>query len=229
LIDHNLDLLAKPAALAHRSPASVELKMRRLLLSALLTFGVMAASPAAATVHQFEFNIPGPQNFAHVFGHVFPAVTVSEGDTLDVTFNFANPFVVQQPDWAKFYAQARCCAKTTTSGTFEFLTSDPNPPVYADAPPTQSSGSQYAYAFFDLPGGPFSRPPLTVNGAHVTMTIHDIIPLKGTSETLAIQKLELFFQSTTPEPSTWATMLLGFGLLGAALRQRRSPARSDLA
>ena len=33
-------------------------------------------------------------------------------------------------------------------------------------------------------------------------------------------------QGTVPEPATWATMLLGFGLIGFAMRKRSNPRRS---
>lgn len=42
----------------------------------------------------------------------------------------------------------------------------------------------------------------------------------------ARKMLGLFDLTTVPEPSTWASMLLGFGLMGGALRRARRSART---
>lgn len=51
------------------------------------------------------------------------------------------------------------------------------------------------------------------------------ITFRSTQNSAEVDNVRFLSPSAVPEPSTWLTMLLGFGFLGAAMRRRKSAAR----
>lgn len=88
-------------------------------------------------------------------------------------------------------------------------------------------GSEFNSGFFDVA---FSFVPLRDGTFRFLFDEYTFGPDDGDDAGRILDDVTLDISAAVPEPATWAFMLLGFGLLGATLRQRRdlSPSRADV-
>lgn len=147
-------------------------------------------------------------------GHLASVGSAEENAFIGTAFGFAN--TIDSIYWIGFYRPVPHGAFEWTDGSAITYTNwnggEPN-----DATNVTPDGEQYTainwYAF-NQPGG--NGPLGTWNDAPnggVFFSNPTPQPYRGVVE---------FTTAPVPEPTTWATMILGFGLTGAVLRWRRS-------
>ena len=89
---------------------------------------------------------------------------------------------------------------------------------------TAVSFAGHAFTLFDPAPGIHdgSLSPVSLAGGHYTLDIAGLSP--GPAGQLAGGTLS-FTPASVPEPTAWALMIAGFGLVGAVFRTRRRPSR----
>lgn len=148
------------------------------------------------------------------------AITVAQGDTITATITLDQPFTVPASQLLTsfsflLFGSAFPSEDTGVKAidTHFFLSGNPGP---SSSNSSTTTSSQLAAGFIFSPpnNGAFTFDSLTSS-----FTINDLAQ-SATLDGSAIS-YTLFSGSATPEPASWALMLLGFGGLGATLRQRR--------
>lgn len=83
---------------------------------------------------------------------------------------------------------------------------------------------QAGNAFYTLTGSQFLNGANGTAGSRITLASADagIYGLRLFSSAPAFEVDNVTFSGAVPEPATWAMMILGFGLVGAAMRRRSS-------
>lgn len=138
----------------------------------------------------------------------FASVSIDEGDTYQ--FNFGQLFVGPG---------VGADLNTQVAATLAFLSPDADP---------ASSGANVAYAtFLGLVSGGFLtwynpvQQITAADGSTFTVEFVDLVGVAFGGTTYAPVKITVD-SVAVPEPATWALMIGGFGLAGAALRRRRA-------
>lgn len=163
------------------------------------------------------------QNFALVAGDVLDH-TITFLPTQTLTLNGATDA------WALIYADTQTDVNGT--GTFSFLDSI-GTAILTSNVKTDSEGAVHFGQFFydaDFTGG--FPPSITFSGVRYVGTLNYYVDPTVTTRNYNVPGL--FFQAASfsatgvpavPEPATWAMMIAGFGIVGAALRLRKASTR----
>lgn len=206
--------------------------MRSMILYAGALLAATSTNALAATVvvnHYDPANIlPG-----NVTGELLAApITLGAGDTLDMTFTFAGGATVfangEDGLWSLVLTSSGPSATLQTSGTLEFLGASANivsgPIALSDENGFIHLGNYYSSNLYRLDANQISFTGLR---QVITIDSDDI------GQAREYQSIALTYFSgqvgaeVVPEPATWAMMIGGFGLIGAAARRR--PIRTQFA
>lgn len=149
------------------------------------------------------------------------AFTVQQGDVINTTVTLDQQFTIPQSvnltSFVFFLFGNQFPQENTGTNmisTSFFLNGVPGPAV-ADGGATTTSGQIAAGVVFFPP----NNGAITFDSLTSSFTINDLL-LDAVVDRAGIS-YTLFSNSAVPEPASWALMLLGFGGLGAALRNRR--------
>lgn len=155
-------------------------------------------------------------------------VALAEGDTFDFTIDFLGSqsltMVGPQSVWAFSYSDT--LTNVAGTGTLSLLDSSGNAfltsVIKTDVEGVVHFGQQFNG--FDFVGGLPST--LTFYGVHYVGTVDDYLDPLVTTRDYASPAFyvdaRIVTTGTVPEPASWALMIGGFGLVGAALRRRRA-------
>jgi len=176
--------------------------------TAALAIAMVATSAAADT---FRFELNGTHRAVWTIDTATPVTEYADGE-----FASYGAVIGNFSDLPGFSPASNYVAQIdfyTTAGTLE--------------------GGFYIDDFFGRTAGETERPILTTNGPSV-ITGPTSAPTFLTgyyvfTATNATQDPYSLTISAVPEPSSWAMMLSGFGLIGAALRRRAKQATTRLA
>lgn len=211
----------------------------RSALFALAGIAALQAAPAAATVHIITatanpvnattgtFTIgTSVFNVGNLVFDPFDEFTVEEGDTIELTLTLAGAFTVpgsmEQLFAINFFRADGVDPLITATGP-ETTVSGSSIYSYSMGPTGLSSDTQggacgncLSAINGQIPGGPF-----TFDGIKLTQTIDKLgAPYTVDRASFSYQLRDV--AGAIPEPATWAMMIMGFGLIGGALRQRKA-------
>jgi hypothetical protein len=151
-------------------------------------------------------------------------ITLGVGDTLDMTITFAGGATVfangEDGLWSLVLTSTGPSATLQTTGTLEFLGASANVVAGPIALVQQNSfvhlGAYYANSLYRLDSNQISftglRQIITITG--------DNIGQAREYQTIALTHFSGQVGAAVPEPASWALMIAGFGLAGAAARRR---------
>ncbi|MDB5425276.1 MAG: hypothetical protein JWQ29_2692 [Phenylobacterium sp.] len=191
------------------------LNMRNLILAAMALLASLAAYPAAAGNVRFTLT---SNDFAGAMTWVLPESPIPDFSDL-TTFDLDGPFFgeVHDPDGDGF----------ALFGGFTFFTQDDDGGFQTDGIAI-SDGLGFIPFSLDLFGDQlFTGTTDTPTFRLGTFLLHDGGGDCGCGDTFAAQAVgdfTLTIGAAVPEPTSWAIMIAGFGLAGAALRRRRAVA-----
>jgi hypothetical protein len=194
--------------------------MKKWVLAAAAAIGLAGSANAAVITLQSVTNNGTNDNTFRYQGTLGPDEGLRSGDRL-IIYDFAGYI-----DGSIFSPSANVVAST------EFSSSDPVTPGFNDDPGTVNLVFTYTGPDFRNMDGPFA--PLDFNGlgarstfrftqadAFFTLTTkNNPNGQPGGSNTPVFTLGQVSVPAAIPEPATWAMMLGGFGLLGAATRRR---------
>lgn len=198
--------------------------MKKWVLAAVAAVGTVAPASAAVITMQGITN-NGPNDFTFNYqGTLGPDEGVRSGDRLIIyDFNGYIPGSI-------FSTLANVSASVeNVSSTPVFQpgqTDDPNIPnlVFTyNGPDFQTTGGPFASVNFNGLGAR-STFGSTILDAFFTETVKNNPPGEAMTPAYQVGNVSVPF-AAVPEPSTWAMMLGGFGLLGFSARRRRTTAR----
>lgn len=193
--------------------------MKKWVLAATAAIG-LAGSANAAVITLESVTDNGPNGFTFRYqGTLGPDEGVRSGDRL-VIYDFAG------------YIDGSIMAPGSVQTTTELTSSDPVTPGFSDDPTLVNLVFTYTGADFRASGGPFA--PFNFNGLSARSTFGGTIAdafftlttknnpdgAPGGSGTPVFTLGSVTVPNAIPEPATWAMMLGGFGLAGAAMRRR---------
>lgn len=199
----------------------------RLTGLALLLAGISPAAQAA-TVTVNHVMSPASVAPSNITGEALsPLVTLGAGDTLDMTITFDGGVSLQLANedglWPLLLSETGPGADLQVSGTLEFLGASGNikagPLAFAE-----SNAFVHIGKFFNSNLYRLDAAPIIFSGIRQIITINgDDLGAKRDYQRIALT----FFTGNVsvapgiPEPATWAMMVGGFVLAGAAVRRRR--------
>lgn len=198
--------------------------MKKWVLAAVAAIGMTAPASAAVVTMQGITN-NGANDFTFNYqGTLGPDEGVRTGDRLIIyDFNGYIPGSI-------FSNLANVTATIENSSTTPIFQ-----PGQTDDPNIPNLVFTYTGPDFQTTGGPF--PPFNFNGIGARSTFGDTIldafftrttknnpPGEEMTAAYQVGNVQVPF-AAVPEPATWAMMLGGFGLLGAAVRRRRTTVR----
>lgn len=183
---------------------------------------VMAATPVSAATHQLTAHL----SYSYAVDRTYPNepfAGAQAGDTIELTMTYGQPVVVNTQPWGAPGLKGMLAGLFVRTGA---TLSDPGPATYQLLGATGDLissgdairlGGSYDY-LLALPvfeegvttGGTFT-------GFRLTYTVETGF---SADETVAT------FAAGVPEPASWALMIAGFGMAGAAARRRLSHIRS---
>ena len=199
--------------------------MKKWVLAAAAAVGLAGSANAAViTLQSITNNGPNDNTFRYQ-GTLGPDEGLRSGDRL-VIYDFGGYI-----DGSIFTPSAQVIGST------EFTSTDPVTPGFNDDPNIVNLVFTYVGPDFRNVDGPFA--PLDFNGlgarttfsfgsadAFFTLTTkNNPNGAPGGSNTPVFTLGSVTVPTAVPEPATWAMMLGGFGLLGAATRRRSRVAR----
>jgi hypothetical protein len=196
--------------------------MKKWVLAAAAALG-FAGSADAAVITLLSQTNNGPSNFTWTYqGTLGPDEGVRSGDRL-VIFDFAG--YIQGSVFSSL-ANVNASVENVTAGALLA-------PGQTDDPNLVNLVFTYTGPDFQVAGGPFA--PIDFNGlgarsiysvstrdAFFTQTTKNNPPGEQMTPTYQIGLVQV---PAVPEPATWAMMIGGFGLIGAAMRRRPTLAR----
>lgn len=196
--------------------------MSRSLLMATAAAALLFASPAGATTYVFTGALSGDQEAPIPVltpGTGFAKVTIDDLlDTMRVEANFSG---LLGPTAA---AHIHCCAPIGSTAGVATTT-----PTFTGFPGGVTSGT-YDHTFDMTLASSYNAGFVTANGGTVPGAFAALFAGLQTGDayfnihTTSFPPGEIRGQlSYVPEPGTWALMIAGFGMAGAALRRRARP------
>ena len=209
--------------------------IRTFALAAIAAGALVPAAGTAATIDldvtlditQPKF-VPGPGFQGWQGDPAFsPAYSVelAEGDIFDLTIDFAGSQSLTLTNtnllWAFSYSSGDSTDVTGT-GTLSLLDADGNAFAVSDQMTSTEGEVHFGQSFTDAQFGGLLTGPVTFYGVRYLGLLEDYVDPAITSR---IYDTPGFYYSAdavnaVPEPATWAMMLGGFGLVGAATRRR---------
>lgn len=180
----------------------------------------LAAAPASAAVivANLDAGLMVPLQLNNVSIDV---VSLGAGDTLDLTINFTNgPMVVNNGSalWIGLLANDAGGTFNTTATMF-ILGGSAN--MAGSVNGTQDNSFVHVGNYFSASQFQLAPGSMSFSGLRQTMTINssDIAGLRQ------FDRAFFYFENgqvaVVPEPSSWAMLIAGFGLIGAVSRRRR--------
>jgi hypothetical protein len=153
------------------------------------------------------------------------SVDLAEGDTLDLTIDFAGDqtLTIDGLDTIWAFSFANISTDVEGTGKFQFLKADGSVLLESLEKTTVEGAVHFGQSFFadDFPGLPAS---ITFSGVRYVGTVLDYVA-PGVDSRIYDSPGFAFdavsFTTAVPEPGTWALMLAGVGVLGAAAARRR--------
>jgi hypothetical protein len=193
----------------------------------IFLIGLLAASaaPAATVVVNHVYN-PASIILGNINGELLATpFTLEAGDTLDITITFTGGALVTATGEDGLWLLSLTSGPSgtlNTSGTLEFLGASANV-VAGPIPLSQSNSFSHVGSFY--PSGLYrlDSNPISFTGLRQIITIDS----DNIGEPREYFNVALTHFSGTvvggviPEPGTWALLIAGFGLVGAAARRRR--------
>ena len=192
----------------------------------------VTANPVNATTGTFTFN--GSEfNTGNLIVDPFDAFTVEEGDVIEVTLTLASGFTVPGSMEQLF--------------GFNFFRSDGVDPTIIEDPNQVVVDGAGLFSFSMGPTGLASDTQGGACGNCLTAIMGQVPGAAFTFDKLVLSQTVLNLEApytidrasfsyqlrdiagAVPEPATWAMMILGFGLIGGALRQRQARVNCRLA
>ena len=174
-----------------------------------------------------------------VAGSTFAPISIASGDTLDYTINFSGTQAITVTEADSFYARLRAVSGASStnvsgSGTLTLFTS----------PSISSLATSYSYVSSDSAGqildavaafDPTLPRDVTFTGVRYVGTVNYTTPgvpirdynlpsFQVAGETVTVSGAA----AAVPEPASWALMVVGFGVVGGALRRRTVRASTQL-
>jgi hypothetical protein len=194
--------------------------LKKILLAAVAAVGLAGSANAAVLTLQGVTNNGPNDNTFRYQGTLGPDEGLRSGDRL-IIYDFAGYI-----DGSIFSPSAQVVAST------EFTSSDPVTPGFTDDASLVNLVFTYTGPDFRNENGPFA--PLDFNGLGARSTFSGTTAdamftlttknnpngQPGGSNTPIFTLGSVTVPNAIPEPATWAMMLGGFGLLGAATRRR---------
>jgi opacity protein-like surface antigen len=182
--------------------------MKSLLLAAVAAFALSGAAQASVVTIDFDAMTSGSPvgAFYSGVGVTMSGLTVSNG-----------PGATSQPHLA-FLDRNPVGIDTTFGFTAFSFTSGFFMPGTVEVYSGAGGTGTLLGSLSGLLGNPFAFSPFSIPLSGVA---HSVV-ITGTPGTLGFDDLR--FTTGVPEPATWALMIGGFGLAGAALRRRRPAA-----
>lgn len=195
----------------------------KLMVAGLLLAGV-AVSPASAVT-----TISASLNSATLLPNIFNVVAISPvtlgvGDTLDLTINFTGgPAVVGNGSalWIALLTSTGPSGTVNTTSTLSVIGGSAN--MVTTAGPL-SQANLYVHV-----GSYFFNSLVQTSAGNMSFTgLNQVLTLDSDDMGVARDYQNAFFyydvagSPTVPEPASWALMIAGFGLVGGALRARRT-------
>ena len=182
--------------------------MKRMLFSAVGVAMAMAAAPSQAATF-----IPGQPGFA-VIGNIDNGpVAASIGNTIDFAGAFTDTFLFR-------IDQFGFGSGSLSSGTTALLATtdlDISSVVVNGRAAAKTFSDDGLTEFFNISGVPIYTGVL--NSIVVTGVSRGFGSYGGNAT---------FLPGAVPEPATWAMLIVGFGLVGAAMRSRKAGVRQAL-
>jgi hypothetical protein len=195
---------------------------RSLLASLAAAAAVTAAGSSHAALVIYDATLNGasesPPNASPGIG--FAMVTIDDiANTMEVNVSFSG---LLGTDTA---SHIHCCTAVADTGTAGVATTTP---TFTAFPLGVTSGT-YDHVFDLTDASTFNPAFVTARGGVGNSESALLAGLAAGTSYLNIHttvvpggEIRGFLHAVVPEPATWAAMLLGFGLVGAALRRRRT-------
>jgi hypothetical protein len=209
--------------------------MRSKLLLLAMTASCALASPAAAAT--FVLNLTGTvstgvpisftsgyhYDFFHIGLQGFTPITLAVGDTveavitLDQALTAPSALIRNAMDFGLQNTTLVDHFSTAAEGTTQLYLDDD---LVIDTSSTTLSSNQFVNGFTNFAGTAF-----TFNRVVSNFTVTDFEGSFLTVDnaylrTIAVNPGEV--EASVPEPTTWAMMILGIGMIGAAMRRRQT-------
>ncbi|HEV2569148.1 PEPxxWA-CTERM sorting domain-containing protein [Sphingomonas sp.] len=194
--------------------------MKKWVLAAAAAVGLAGSANAAVITLQSITNNGLNDNTFRYQGTLGPDEGLRSGDRLVIY------------DFNGYIANSIFSPSPNVVATTELTSSDPVTPGFTDDPNVVNLVFTYVGPDFRNENGPFA--PLDFNGLGARSTFRFVVAdafftqttknnpngLPGGSNTPVFTLGNVSVPNAIPEPATWAMMLGGFGLLGAATRRR---------
>lgn len=209
------------------------IQVKQALITACLCAGLAGPALAGNTaVVQLTLDtasiVPGGSGFTGnaTSGFTPPfSVDLAEGDTFDLTIDFAGSqtLTIDGLDLIWAFSFADVSSEVEGTGKFQFLNADGSV-LLESLEKTDVEGSVHFGQFFFA--SDFSSLPtsITFGGVRYVGTVVDYLEPGVTTRSYNAPGLSFEstgFTTAVPEPGTWALMLAGLGVLTAAARRRR--------
>lgn len=186
---------------------------------ALAAFASLAALPASAAVVVASLDATAMNLFSLNTVAIDP-ISLGVGDTLDLTINFTNgPMVVGDGSalWIGLLTNGASGGVTTTATMF-VLGGSAN--MAASFGTTQLNNFVHVGNYFNA--GQFQTAPGDMSFAGLRQTM--VFDSDNIGSPRLYDRAFFYFEQLPagiPEPQSWAMLIAGFGLVGAAARRRR--------
>ena len=221
--------------------------MKKLGFAALASVAILATSPASAATVIFTSGFEGTGNSDNQrTGAIDPGVitpagtfglyatadgwTADPGSLIELQNNVAG--APQSPDGGKVFVELDSTKNSSMSRTIGTTDTYNLSFLYSPRPgrPASTNGIQVLLngVLFNPPGtitaaggGSTNWVTYTINGFNAAAGSKLTFKAVGTSDSFGgyIDNISL---AAVPEPATWAMMIMGFGLIGGAVRSRKS-------
>lgn len=204
--------------------------MSRSLKAALCAASaMMLSSTADAAYVQYDFYTTGAGQFAYgaVRDQVFSFIVGETSGSAMTSFPTPSTFLSNTVGDASYYGRTQTSFATTTGGlTGSADFGDGRSPTFAGsinaaASFNNASGAQFTFQAFDVSsvtGAVSLQQQGSGSGGAYSGSVVRVVArvFNGSSPRVGF----IGFASAVPEPSTWALMLAGFGMVGYSLRRR---------
>ncbi len=198
--------------------------MRSLILAVALTAAASSAQAATFIFHAGSFGPPAGYTLVNTFDDAAAQAAVSGSNFVFPTGTTGGQYVAPTGDTTPYLAVLGGGSATVgfaspvKSFSFDYSTVD----TYNTLTLSYAGGGTQSFSGSDILGGlptGVTSGSIVVNGNGQTISS---ITLGTTSNSFEVDNLATSAGlGTVPEPAAWGLMLVGFGFVGAAARQRR--------